>query len=361
MTTTQSPGGIAVADLAAFLQGTLIGDGSAVVTSCNTIQSARADQVSFVHLPSYADRVNTTLAGCVILAAGESRNMKRDPSLPPLAIIEVKDPKFAWQQTIVKLHGFRKHPAVGISEHAVIHPTAKLGKNVHIHPFVVIGENCVIGDNVHLFPHVTLMNDVTIGEDTVAYPSVTVYERCQIGKRCILHAGCAIGTDGFGYATYQGVHHKIPQTGIVRLEDDVEIGVNTAVERAVMEVTVVGQGTKTGNHVVIGHNCKIGRGNLFVSQSGLAGSTTTGSYVVLAGQAAVNGHLQIPDGVQVGGQSGVMTNPEGPGLRMLGSPAMEESRGKRVYGIFMMLPELMQRVRDLEKQMKKLSADGQKA
>jgi UDP-3-O-[3-hydroxymyristoyl] glucosamine N-acyltransferase len=348
--------GMTIAELALYVKGTLIGDGAGTVSSCNTIQSARAGQVAFIHLPAYADRVHTTLASCVILATGEGKTVKRGAELPALAIIEVEDPKYAWQQTIVKLHGFRQHKAVGISDKAVIHPTAKIGKNVHIHPFVVIGENCVVGDNTHLFPHVTLMDDVKVGSDTVIYPSVTVYERCEIGNRCILHAGCAIGTDGFSYATHQGVHHKIPQTGIVRLEDDVEIGVNTAVERAVMETTIVGSGTKTGNHVVIGHNCRIGKGNLFVSQAGLAGSTDTGNYVVLAGQVAVNGHLQIPDGTQVGGQSGIMANPPGPGLRLVGTPAMEETHAKRVYSIFMNLPELVKRVRELEKQVKRMGA-----
>jgi UDP-3-O-[3-hydroxymyristoyl] glucosamine N-acyltransferase len=352
---TNSLGGVRVAELAQLLGGTVFGDGERVVNSCNTLPKARPDQISFLHIPKYAKELETTQAGCVILGLGEAKSIRRAAGMSELTAIEVKTPRLGWQQAIVKLHGYRRHPAIGISDKAVIHPTAKIGKNVNIHPFVVIGEDCEVGDNSHLYPHVTMMARSKVGSDTIVYPSVTIYDDCTIGNRCILHAGASIGSDGYGFAQQNGVHNKIPHIGNVRVEDDVEIGSNGAVERAVMETTVIGAGTKIGNMVVIGHNCIIGRGNLLVSQVGLAGSCTTGAYVVMGGQAGINQHVNIPDMVKIGAQSGVVSDPSEPNIEMLGSPAMEGSRARRVYGTFMMLPELMQRIRDLEKQVKKLS------
>jgi UDP-3-O-[3-hydroxymyristoyl] glucosamine N-acyltransferase len=198
------------------------------------------------------------------------------------------------------------------------------------------------------------MHDVTIGADSVLYPSVTVYEQCNIGNRCILHAGAVVGSDGYGFATHNGIHHKIPQTGNVVIEDDVEIGGNTVIERAVLESTTIGKGSKLGNCVIIGHNCEIGPGNLLVSQVGIAGSTTTGKYVVMAGQVGVAGHLHIPDMIRVAAQSGIMMDPEKPGIEIGGTPAMEVSHARRVYLQFTQLPELVKRVKDLEKQLAKL-------
>lgn len=254
---------------------------------------------------------------------------------------------------MVRLHGQRVHPAVGISHLASIHPSARIGQNANIHPYAVVGENVTIGDNVNLYPHVTVMHAVSIGKDCTLFPAVTVYEGCRIGDRCILHAGSVVGSDGYGYATHGGVHHKIPQTGIVILEEDVEIGGNTVIERAVLEATVIGRGTKLGNGVVVGHNSVVGPGNLLVSQVGLAGSTSTGKYVAMGGQAGVSGHMHIPDFVRVSAQAGVMMPPE-TGQEVGGTPAMEASHARRVYVQLAQLPELAKRVKELEKQLSKL-------
>jgi UDP-3-O-[3-hydroxymyristoyl] glucosamine N-acyltransferase len=277
----------------------------------------------------------------------------RGEGLPPITAIEAKNTYFMWQKTMVALHGYAKHAAIGISGQASVHPTARLGKNVNVHPFAVIMENVVVGDNTSIYPHVTLMKDVRIGSDTVLYPSVTVYEGCEVGSRCLINAGTVIGSDGFSYAQEGGVHHKMPQTGNVRIEDDVEIGSNTIVERAALKSTVVGRGTKIGNVVVVGHNCTLGVGNLLVSQVGMAGSTNTGKYVVMAGQVGVNGHLDIPDFVKIGAQAGVVSNPKA-NTELLGSPAMEAHHAKRVLIQFMNLPELAKRVKELEKKAKEV-------
>jgi UDP-3-O-[3-hydroxymyristoyl] glucosamine N-acyltransferase len=342
--------------LAQEVGGAVVGDGARVVVGCNTLMDATAEEVSLLHNVKYTPELATTRAACVILAPGAAANVKREEGLGPLTVIEAKNPYHAWQKVMVRLHGYRRHEAVGLSPQAVIHPTAKLGKNVNVHPLAVIGENVTIGDNVQVYPQVTLMRDVSVGEDCILYPGVTVYEECVIGKRCILHAGTVIGSDGYSYAQAGGVHHKIPQRGNVRLEDDVEIGANTVIERAALRSTVIGAGSKIGNCVVVGHNCQIGAGNLLVSQVGIAGSTNTGKYVVMGGQVGVSGHLDIPDGVRIAAQTGVMTNPEA-NTEIGGSPAMELGQARRVYFNFMQLPELAKRVKELEKRLSKLATN----
>lgn len=346
---------IIVAELAQTIGGLLVGDGSRRVHSCNTLPQATPEQVSFLWNAKYARHLETTRAACVILLPGSGAAVKRAAGLEPLTVIEAKDTYYAWQKALVLLHGYRQHPSVGISPLASIHPTAKLGQDVNVHPLAVIGENVHIGDRVNIFSHVTLMHDVTIDDDTTLYPGVTVYERCRIGKRCLINAGTSIGNDGSSYAQANGIHHKIPQNGIVIIEDNVEIMANSIVERAVLEATIIGQGTKIGSCCIIGHNCHIGPGNIIIGGAAIAGSTNTGKYVVIGGQVGITGHLDIPDFCKIGAQSGVITDPK-PGTDIVGSPAMESSHARRVYGNFVQLPELAKRIKELEKQLAKLQA-----
>ena len=346
--------GITVKELAQAVGGTLIGDGSRVVTACNTLMDATPEQVSLLHNAKYAKELETTRAGCVLLAPGGSANISRAADLPPLTFIEAKNTYYAWQQTMVRLHGHRRHPSVGISPLAVISPSARLGKNVHVHPFAVIGDDCTIGDNCHIFSHVSMMPGSTIGADTVLYPRVTVYERCTIGSRCLINAGTVIGSDGFAYAQADGIHHKMPQAGGLIIEDDVEIGCDTIIERGALNPTRICRGTKIGGHCIIGHNCLIGPANIVISGTCIAGSVNTGKYVIMGGQVGVAGHLDIPDFVKIGAQSGVMTNPE-PNTEIVGSPAMEASLMKRVVLNQMKLPELAKRVKELEKLVEKMA------
>lgn len=352
-------GGISVWELATLVGGTLVGDGSRTIQSCSTLMDAQPDQVSLLHNAKYARELESTRAGCIIVAPGVVRKVNRAAGLPPLTALESENPYFAWQKAMVAFHGHRRHPAAeaagGVSPQAFIHSSARVATGANIHPFAVVGENAVIGENVTLYPHATVLSGAKIGRDSVLFPGVTIYEECIIGERCLINAGTVIGSDGFSYAQAGGIHHKIPQTGNVIIEDDVEIGCNSIVERAALKSTIVGRGTKIGNGVVVGHNCVIGQGNLLVSQVGIAGSTSTGKYVVMAGQVGVNGHLEIPDFVRIGAQAGVMSNPE-PDTEIVGSPAMEAGHAKRVYLQFMHLPELAKRVKELERQVEKLDA-----
>ncbi len=343
---------LTVSELAALVGGSVVGDGSRKLSGVATLIEATAEHLSFLHNKKYVDQLSTTRAGCVVVTPGSTKAVPRDASVGPLTAIEHADPYFAYQQASVKLNGFRQHS--DFRNQPNIHPSVKIGRNVNIHPSAYVGENVVIGDNVTIYPHVTIMADAKIGNDVIIYPNVTVYDACTLGNRVIVHAGTVVGSDGYGYATHQGVHHKIPQIGIVEIQDDVEIGGNTVIERAALSKTIIGRGTKIGNLVVVGHNCHIGNGNLLVSQVGIAGSTTTGNYVVMAGQVGVAGHLKIADLVRIGAQSGVMADIEEKG-DYVGTPAMPEQHARRVYLNFTQLPELSKRVKEVERTTKKLN------
>jgi UDP-3-O-[3-hydroxymyristoyl] glucosamine N-acyltransferase len=247
-----------------------------------------------------------------------------------LILLKTKNPYFAFRQAIVLLYGFRKHP------HQGVHPAA------HIDPTATLGEGCIIYPGVFVGPR------VRIGRDCILYPNVNVYDDCRIGDRVIVHAGATLGVDGFGFATENGVHHKIPQIGNLVIEDDVEIGANCSIERGAIDSTFIGRGTKIDNAVVIGHGTKVGEHCLFVAQVGIAGSVTIGHHVVLGGQTGVAGHLTIGDGAMVGAKSGVSGDIEAKSM-MLGSPALEIRRYRRAATIFKNLPELLERVKHLER------------
>ncbi len=319
--------------LAADIGAEVVGDGSTAVSSVNTLEAARPGQLSFLSNPKYEKQLATTQASGVIV--GTTVTSER------VTLLRAKDPYLAHQKAVVLLHGYRKHPFTGIHPKAHVDPTAEIGENTIIYPGVFVGPG------------------VVIGKDCILYPNVVVYDRCVIGDRVILHAGAVIGADGYGYATSGGVHHKIPQVGNVVLEDDVEVGANSTIDRAALGSTLIGRGTKIDNQVALGHNVKTGPGCLIVAQAGVAGSTTLGHHVVLGGQVGVAGHLDIGDQVMAAAQCGIIGSIEAKEM-LLGSPSMPISQARRVYAIFRELPKLVSRVRQLEKAMglKNTKGDG---
>jgi UDP-3-O-[3-hydroxymyristoyl] glucosamine N-acyltransferase len=258
---------------------------------------------------------------------------------PRVALLKTKDPYFAWAKTIEILVGHRKHPFTGVHPKAHVEPTATIGENTIVYP------GCFIGPRAK------------IGRDSILYPNVVIYDDCVVGDRVILHANTTIGTDGYGFAFNSGVHHKIPQIGNVVIENDVEVGANCTIARAALASTIIGAGSKLDSQVMIGHNVKTGKGCLIVAQVGLAGSVTLGDYVTLAGQVGVAGHLKIGDKASIGAKTGVMTDIE-PGATMVGMPAMPQQDARRVYSAFLKLPELVQRIKELEQQMEELNDAG---
>jgi UDP-3-O-[3-hydroxymyristoyl] glucosamine N-acyltransferase len=318
-------------ELATQIGAELAGDGSIEVTSVATLDTARAGQVSFLSNPKYQKQLDNTNASAVIASPG----IKSDST----TLLRSKDPYYAFCQAVILLHGHRKHP------HAGIHP------NAHVDPTATIGQNTVVYPGAYIGPR------VRIGSDCIIYPNVTIYDDSVLGDRVIIHASTSIGVDGFGFATHHGVHHKIPQVGNVIVEDDVEIASNCAIERAALGSTIIGQGTKIDNLVVVGHGTKIGAHGLLVAQTGIAGSVTIGHHVTLGGQVGVAGHLKIGDNVSIAAKGGVMSDVEDQTV-LMGIPAMPVSRARRVYLMFTQLPELAERIKRVEQQVEELADSG---
>jgi UDP-3-O-[3-hydroxymyristoyl] glucosamine N-acyltransferase len=302
---------VSLSTIVSFVSGRYDGP-DAEIAGVAPLSEAGDQHISFLSNPKYAPQLETTGAAAVLVAndlAGESQRW-----------IRVENPYFAMARVVAKFFASRPAPK-GISERASIAASAKLGSNVAVGAFTSIGEDVVIGDDVVLYPNVTIEAGASIGEGTIVYPQVSIYNSCRIGRRCIVHSGVVIGSDGYGFATEGGRHHKIPQVGIVRIEDDVEIGAGTTIDRAALGETVIGEGTKIDNLVQIGHNVRIGKHCFLVAQVGIAGSTELGDYVSVAGQSGFAGHLKIGSRVQVAAKSAVLADvPDD--VKVMGIPAV---------------------------------------
>ncbi len=342
-----------LAELAALVGGELEGDGTREIRGVAAIDQAGPADLTFLANPRYERHMATTQAGAVVVSpkyAGPA----------PVPLIRAGDPYFAFRQAVVKLYGFRKKPFMGVHRRSYVDQRAELGENVVVAAFATICEGAVIGDNTVLYPGVFIGPHTRVGRDCVLHPNVVVYERCVLGDRVTVHANTVIGEDGFGYATHNGVHHKIPHVGHVEIENDVEIGANCAIDRAAVGVTRVGLGSKFSNLIAIGHGSSVGRHNLLVAQVGLAGSVTAGDYCVFAGQAGVAGHLTIGDRVRVGAQAGVHQAVPSD-TEVLGSPAQPLAQARRSLIAGMQLPELRNQVRQMARELDKLKALARQA
>lgn len=330
--------------LADHVAGRVEGDEALLISGAATLTDAVQGEVSFLANPKYEKQLRETKASVVIVGEETSANGQ--------TLIRSSDPYYAFMQIVVLLHGHRDHKAVGIRPKSAVSQTAKLGRNVDVHDFVCISDDVEIGDNTRIYSNCTIGPGTKIGCDCIIYPNVTIYDGCTLGDRVSIHAGSVIGQDGCGYATHDGVHHKIPQIGAVILEDDVEIGANCAVDRGTLSDTIIGKGTKFGNHINIGHGTKIGPYCLLVGQVAIAGSVEVGHHCIFAGQVGVVGHVKIGNGVKVGAQAGVANSiPDGESV--VGSPAMPLTQAKRSLLAVKNLPELRQRFRELERTIRK--------
>ena len=339
---------ISLAELARRVGARLDGDGSVEVSGCASIEDAGPGDVTFVNNAKYARFLDTTAAAAVIV----------DDTTPcPSGTVRLvcDDPYFTFRNATVALHGFRKHPVPldgAVSEHATVHPQASVGPGTIIRPYAVVEEGASIGRDCVLYPGVYVGMGARIGDECVLFANAVVYDHCRLGDRVMLHANAVVGQDGFGYATHAGSHHKIPQTGIVVIEDDVELGACCAIERATVGETRIGRGTKFADLVAIGHGTNVGEHCLFVSQVGVSGSVEVGNYVVLGGQVGVAGHLKIGDGVQAAGRTGI-TGDVAPGSRVWGMPAVDLPRARRNMLVGMDLHGLARRVRQLERELQR--------
>ena len=303
---------VPLGEIVEFVGGDYVGDRDRSVTAVAPLAQASRGQLSFLSNRKYAAQLRETKAGAILVPQNLEGQDDR--------WIRVADPYFAIARIMTRWFGARPMPK-GVSPGASIAPSAKLGANVTVGPFVTIGEGVVIGSSVTIFQGVSIEAGSTIGNDSIIYPNAVIYDGTRIGHRCIIHANVVIGSDGYGFAMHEGKHHKIPQIGIVRIEDDVEIGAGTTIDRAALGETVIGEGTKIDNLVMIAHNVKIGKHCLLVSQVGIAGSTELGDHVFVAGQSGFSGHLKIGHRVQVAAKSAVLEDvPDD--TKVMGSPAM---------------------------------------
>ena len=268
--------------------------------------------------------------------------------------VVVPDPRLAFVRVVERFFTRPRRPR-GIAAQVVRGADVRIGHDASIWPFVTLGNRVTLGARVTLYPGVFIGDDAAVGDDSILHPNVTVREGSLIGQRVIIHSGAVIGSDGFGYVQHEGRHHKIPQLGIVVVEDEVELGANVTVDRATFGRTVIGRGTKIDNLVHIGHNCTIGPHSILVAQAGIAGSTRLGSYVVVGGQAGLVDHIEIGDRAMIGAQAGVVRNvPEG--QIVIGTPAAPHDVGLRAHALLLRLPELRQQLRELTARVRALES-----
>jgi UDP-3-O-[3-hydroxymyristoyl] glucosamine N-acyltransferase len=303
---------VPISEIVAFTGGRYGGPAERMIDGVAPLSGAGEAQLSFLSNPKYASQLASTQAAAIFVSDDQAGDDDR--------FIRVANPYYAMASVVAKYFDRRPMPS-GISPLSSIASTAILGANVAVGPFSTIGDDVVLGDGVVIFPNVTIQAGTTIGEGTIVYPQVSIYDRSVIGRRCIIHSGVVIGADGYGFATEGGRHHKIPQIGIVRIGDDVEIGAGSTIDRAALGETIIGDGTKIDDQVMIAHNVKVGRHCLLVAQAGIAGSTELGDHVVVAGQSGFAGHLKIGNGVQVAAKSAVLDDvPDG--AKVMGIPAI---------------------------------------
>ncbi len=336
-------------ELATHVGGEVLGDPALVIRSVSGLRQAGDGDISFLANPRYSRQVKSTGASAVLV---------REPIPSSAAMLVCPDPYYAFMQVTVLLHGHRPHPLSGISERAAIAASARIGEDTAIGDFVSLSEDVRIGDRCTLYPGVCVGPETTIGDDCILYPNAVIYDRCRVGNRVIIHANATVGEDGFGFSTHNGIHHKIPHISRVIIEDDVELGAGCGIERGAVEDTVIGQGSKLGDAVVIGHGTKVGPHCLLVPQVGIAGSTTLGHHCVAAGQVGIAGHLKIGNGVIMGGQAGVVEN-VADGVTLFGTPAFEASKAKRALLLLRRLPEMWKELKRLKARMD--AFDGRQA
>jgi UDP-3-O-[3-hydroxymyristoyl] glucosamine N-acyltransferase len=341
-------------DIARMLHAEIEGDDSLEIRRVAKIEEAGEGDITFVANPKYARFLASTRASAVIVA--KKLGAPTDQGALP-ALVRVDDP---YTSFLFVLQAFNPpQPALpeGIHPTAVIDTSAQLGRNVRVGAHAVIGPRCRVGDGTMIAQHVVLGSDVDIGGDSLVYPNVTIREGCRIGARVIIQPGAVIGSDGFGFAPLpDGSYKKIPQLGIVVIEDDAEIGANCTIDRATMGETRIGKGTKLDNLIQVAHNVVIGEHTVIAAQTGISGSTRIGSHCMIAGQVGFTGHIEIADGTKIGAQSGVHRSVTEKNTTIFGYPAYPQRQALRMAGAMPQLPDLLVTVRELQEEIERLKS-----
>jgi len=341
------------AEIAGLINGKTEGNPDVLVSSFGKIEEAKEGQLAFLANPKYEEYLYTTGASVIIVNETQELREKIKATL-----IRVAD---AYSAFATLLEIYKQQVAqqmVGIQEAVYVAKSAKLGENIFIGAFSYIGERVRIGNNVKIFPQVYIGDGVSVDDDSILYPGVKVYHDCLIGKNVTIHAGTVIGADGFGFAPQpDGTFKKVPQIGNVLIEDNVEIGANTTIDRATIGSTLIKSGARLDNLIQIAHNVEVGNNTAIAAQSGISGSTKIGNNVLMGGQAGLAGHINIADGTKIGAQSGVSKSIKKPNLAFTGSPAYDYNSAMRSIAISRNLPELEKRITELEQLVQQLLAE----
>ena len=332
-------------EIAELIDGEIVGNDDLVITGISGIEEAKEGDITFLANPKYVQFLEKTRASAVITSP-EIKSRK-------ITLIHADNPSLAFVKVVSLISNDGVKHFSGIHPSAILGKNVSLGKDVAIAAYVVLEDGVSIGDKTVIYPGSFVGQNSKIGTQVLIYPNVTIRERVTVGCRVIIHSGTVIGSDGFGFVTVEGKHHKIPQVGIVEIGDDVEIGANVTIDRARFDKTIIGSGTKIDNLVQIAHNVVVGENSIIVAQAGISGSTALGKNVILAGQAGVVGHINIGDNAVVMAQSGVNKSVPA-GTQVWGYPAKPVVTARRVNACVQNLPRLYNTVAELKKKIEEL-------
>lgn len=333
--------------IAQFVQGVIEGDENATVNTFAKIEDGKPGAISFLSNPKYTHYIYDTESSIVLV--DKSVELEK----PTKATLVRVDNAYECVAKLLQLYESMKPKKTGVDSLAFVSPSAKIGENVYIGAFAYIGDNVVIGDGCQIYPNVVICENAKVGNDCLFYPNVTIYHDCHVGNRVTLHAGSVVGSDGFGFAPSENGYDKIPQIGIVTIEDDVEIGANTCIDRSTMGSTYVRKGVKLDNLVQIAHNTDIGANTVMSAQVGVAGSTKVGQWCMFGGQVGIAGHITIGNKVFLGAQSGVPSSLKDD-QTLIGTPPMEKLPYFKSQAIFQRLPDLYKQIQKLQKEVDEL-------
>lgn len=336
--------------IAGYTGGTVEGDPNVTIGTFAKIEEGVEGALSFLANPQYEDYIYETKSSIVLV------NKDFQPSREVKATLVRVDNAYESVAKLLQLYQSMQQKRVGIDSLAYIHPSAKIGKDCYIGPFVAIAEGVEIGDGVVLHPHVTIGRNGKVGSNTEIYSNAVIYHDCIVGNNCILHAGCVIGADGFGFAPTPNGYDKIPQIGIVTIEDNVEIGANTCIDRSTMGSTIIRKGVKLDNLVQIAHNVEVGQNTVMSAQVGVAGSSKVGEWCMFAGQVGIAGHIKVGDRTTLGAQAGLSGGnlAKNGGATLMGYPAVEHKKFAKNMAALNSLPDLLKEVAALKKELEEL-------
>ncbi len=333
--------------IADFIGGKVEGDDNASVNTFAKIEEGKKGAISFLSNPKYTHYIYSTESSIVLV--NEDMVFDRPVNTTLIRVANA----YECVAKLLQMYEAAKPKKKGIDSKASIAQSATIGKDVYVGAFACIGENAVVGDNTMIYPHAVVGDGVKIGDNCIIYPNVTIYEGCRIGNRVTVHAGSVIGADGFGFAPNAEGYDKIPQIGIVTIEDDVEIGANTCIDRSTMGSTIIRKGVKLDNLIQVAHNVEIGENTVMSAQVGIAGSTKIGSWCMFGGQVGLAGHITVGDKTFLGAQSGVPGNIKG-NQTLIGTPPMEPKAYFRSQAVFRRLPEMYKQLDEIQKEIEKL-------